>query len=146
MTDGRLSNRGLLSINHPAISFTSPPLKALCLVGWRDEVGCIEVILTGNPDEREESGAPGIGQRCALPMWGLADRWDMRTEEIDSPGGVGEDGRQIDRASGLVDGGRLNGGDPTSPQGLGMDVQPARQRGIAKCLVSLTGRLDGCGK
>jgi len=131
VTDGSLSNRGLLSINHPAISLANPLLKALCLVGWPDEVGRVEVILTGNPDKREESVAPGIGQRCAFPMWGLADRADRPIRGNPFSRGVGQDGRQIDRASGLVDGGRLHGSDLMLPQGLAHDVEPARQRGIA---------------
>ena len=112
--------------------------QALCLVGWPREVGRIEVILAGNPDKREEGVTAGIGERRTPPMRGLADGADWPVGGNPFSGSMGQDGRQIDRAGGLVDGGRLHGSDLVLSQGLAHDVEPARQRRIAKRLLRPT--------
>src|SRR5262249_35440117 len=52
-------------------------------------------------------------------------------------GGEGERGGQIDHASGLIDRGRLKGGDLMLSQRLAHDVEPAGERRIAEAALAV---------
>ena len=101
-------------------------------VSWRrrrartvTKIGCIQIVLAGDADEREQGISAGVGQRCAhaLRIGSLgygADR-PIRCDPL--AGGVGQHGGQIDHAAGLIDGGGLDRGDLVLPQRLAHDVE-----------------------
>src|SRR5687767_2405037 len=70
----------------------------------RRQIGCVEVILAGNPDKGKKRVTPGIGQRGAHALRGcsLADRahWPMGRDPFAR--GMGEEGDQPDEASLLI--------------------------------------------
>ena len=103
------------------------------------EVGSVEVVLAGDPDQREQGIAPGVGQRRAHPVRGgcLGDGADRPVRGDPFPRGMRQHGGQVDDARALVDRGGLHGGDLMLAQGLAHDVETARQRGIAERLFCL---------
>ena len=69
-----------------------------------------------------------LGQCRTHPMRGrgLTDRAYRPIRGDPFSRGMGQHGRQIDRASGLVDGGHLHGSDLMLAQGLAYNVETAR--------------------
>src|SRR5258706_14426552 len=75
-----------------------------------------------------------------LRCGGLADRTDRPIGRYPFPRGVGEHSRQSDEASLLVDGGGLHGRDLVLAQSFADEVEPARERRIAKRAIALAGK------
>jgi hypothetical protein len=52
--------------------------QRLGLLNWIDQIWGVQIVFSGNTDQREQRMAPGIGQRRAHPMRpvGLGDRAD----------------------------------------------------------------------
>ena len=71
----------------------------------KGEVRRIEIVLAGDPDQREQGIAPGIGQRRAHPMGScrLAGRADRPVGGDPFAGGVDQGGRQLDQTGLPVD-------------------------------------------
>jgi transposase len=78
------------------------------LRAWRDrldgEVGRIEIVLPGDPDQREQGIAPGIGQGRAHPMgsYRLRGRTDWPVRRHPLARGVHQRGRQSDQTAKLA--------------------------------------------
>ncbi len=101
--------------------------------GLWEEIGRIEIVLAGYPDQCKQDVAPRIAQRRAGPMrgGGLADGTNRPVRGDPLPGGMGQKGGQSDLAAFLVDRGGLHGGDLVLAQALADNVEPTGQRRIA---------------
>ncbi len=108
--------------------------------GYGAEIRRIEIILPGNPDQREQGIPPGIGERRAHPMrrGRIADRAHRPFRRHPFAGGMGEHGRQSNEAGVLIDRRGLHGRDLVPAQALADDVEPARKRCIAEGPVALS--------
>ena len=78
-------------------------------VGLDDQIWRIEIILAGNPDQREQGIAPGIGQYRAHPvrLFGLGYPADRPIGGDPFPRRMRDDRSQFDDASGLINRGGL---------------------------------------
>src|SRR5436190_22016707 len=82
------------------------------LLGLRtraNQIWGIQIVFTGNADQREQGVAPGIGQRRAPPMrpFRLADRANRRIRGDPFARGMRKPGREIHDTSRLIDGSAL---------------------------------------
>ncbi len=111
------------------------------------EVGRIEIVLAGNPDQREQRVAPGVGERCAHAMGSYRlGGWANRPVGGDPlTRGVHQRGRQLDQAAVPVDRRALNRCDFMLAKAFANDVEAHRQGGIAKRSFTFARkrRLDG---
>src|SRR5436190_14011655 len=73
--------------------------------GWGTQIGGINVVLTGNSDQREQGVAARVGQgrTHALGIGSLGNGTDRPIRSDPLARGVGEHGRQVDYACLLVD-------------------------------------------
>jgi hypothetical protein len=106
---------------------------------FREQVGRIEIILTGNTDEGKQRIASRIGQRRSHPVRGCsfigcADR-PVRGDPL--PRSMRKQGGQPDLAGALVDGRGLDGGDLMLAQALADNIKAAGEGSIAEGLVGL---------
>ena len=92
----------------------------------RWQVRRIEIIFAGNPDQREQGIAPGIGERGAesVRRGRLADRTDRPVRGHPFAGGVDKRGRQPDQAAIPIDGRGLHGCDLVRPRHLRTRSRP----------------------
>ena len=98
------------------------------------EIRGIDIVFTGDPNQREEGIAPGIGQRRthSVRCCCLADGADRPVRGDPFPRRMCQNRRKIDDAGVLVDRSSLHGGDLMLAQGLAHDLEPAGQRRIAE--------------
>ena len=77
------------------------------------EIRCIQIIFTGNTDQREQGIASRIGQGRTHPLRPLSsrNRADRPVRCNPFPGGMRQNCVEPDDASGLVNRGRLDGRD-----------------------------------
>src|SRR6266566_7005984 len=99
-----------------------------------NQIWGIQIVFTGNADQREQCIAPGIRQRRALPMrpFGLGYRADRPIRGDPFSRGMGKHRRQIDDADRLIDRGSLHRGDLMLAQSLAHDLKPTRKRRISE--------------
>ncbi len=117
--------------------------------GWPiTEIRRIKIVLTGDADQREQGVAASIGQRRphALGIGRFGDGTDRPVRRDPLARRMGERGGQMDHAGGLIDGGRLQGGDLVLAERLTHDVEAARERRIAEAALAFPGPAgaDGC--
>src|ERR1700724_3158348 len=93
----------------------------------------IEVILSGNPNKREQGVAPRVGQRGphTLRRIDLADAADRPVRGHPLAGRMGKEGGKPDPPGLAVDRGGLNGRDLMLAEALAHELEPARERRIA---------------
>src|SRR5262245_33007204 len=109
--------------------------------GWSvTKIRRIKIILAGDANECEQGIATSVGQRSAhaLGIGGLGDRTDRPVRGDPLAGGVGERGGQMDHPGGLIDRGRLKGGDLVLTQRLAHDIEPTGERRIAEAALAVS--------
>src|ERR1700751_3473528 len=101
------------------------------LLGLRNranQIWGIEIVFTGNADQREQRITPGIGQRRAHAVrpFCLSDRtnWPVRGNPFAR--GIRKHGREIDDTRRLIDCRSLHGSDLMLTQSLAYDFKSAR--------------------
>src|SRR5436189_11131 len=111
-------------------------------LGYGTKVRRIEVILSGNPDQREEGITPCIseGGSHSLRRGNIGNLAHRPFGGDPFAGRMSKDGREAKEAGFFVNSRGLDGRDLMSAKALADNVQPARQRGVAESAVSISGK------
>ncbi len=109
------------SVRH---GFHSSPPRTQAVTGIILNIGTIQVILTGDPNQSEQGIAAGIGQSCAhaLRVRHFSNRADWPIGGDPFARSMRQHGGQIDHPGRVIDGGGLHRGDLMLAERLAHDV------------------------
>src|SRR4051812_9430137 len=112
-----------------------------CRLRGSAEIRRIEIVFSGNAHEREKGIPPRIGEGSshALCRGDVADLAYRPFRGDPFPGRMRKNGRKAKKAGLFIDARCLDRRDLMPAKALALDVQPARQRGIAEGAVRLPG-------
>ena len=121
-----------MPIAAPAVGRTFAP--CLAVERERRQIRRVEIILAGDSNQGEQRIAPRIGERRAHPMRGAVSLIGQtgQSDEIHSPEEWASIVVRLTSPAVLVDRGRLDRRDLVPAEAFADDVEPARERGIAK--------------